>query len=117
MNRACQVLIGEHDLIPFVSPADGRAHNTVRLVNEAGVRKEGDFVIFDIVAGSFLPHQLRNTVGSLITVGQGRLKVGDFCEMARSKQPGIMGPAAPACGLCLVRVNYPDLWGSTGEGQ
>lgn len=115
MDRACRVLIGEHDFIPFVSLPEGGEHGTVRLVYQAGVGKDGDFVIFDTVANSFLPHQLRNTVGSLIMVGRGRLKVEDFCDMANSKQPGIMGPAAPANGLCLMKVNYPTCWGPIGE--
>ena len=115
MNRASQVLVGEHDFIPFVSLVDGRGRSTVRFVYEVGVRKESDFVVFDVVGNSFLPRQLRNAVGGLIKVGLGKLKVDDFCEQAGSKVPGIVKPMVPACGLCLMKVNYPVSWGPIGE--
>jgi tRNA pseudouridine38-40 synthase len=109
MNHACQVLIGEHDFAPF-SPSMGRG--TVRTIYKAEVHKEKDLVIFVIEASSFLPHQVRHTMGSLIRVGLGKTEVETFWKLARSKQSGIMGPATPAYGLCLVKVNYPDF--STG---
>jgi tRNA pseudouridine38-40 synthase len=64
-------------------------------------------VVFDMTADSFLPHQVRNTVGSLIKVGQGRMTVDEFYSMVESRTPGLAGPTAPADGLCLMRVNYP----------
>ena len=105
MNRACQILIGEHDFAPFCPSPRNR---TVRTVYKAEVSKKGNLVIFDMVANSFLPHQVRHTVGSLIEVGLGKMGVETFWELAQSKQPGVMGPAAPAYGLCLIKVNYTD---------
>jgi tRNA pseudouridine38-40 synthase len=60
------------------------------------------------VADSFLPHQVRNTVGCLIKVGSGKIKPETFQELASSRQAGVVGPSAPANGLCLVKVNYTD---------
>ncbi len=116
MNRCCQVLIGEHDFIPFVSLPEGEERSTIRRVDKAEVRRKGGYIIFKMIASSFLPHQLRNTVGSLIMVGLGALTEEDFRQMAMSGNPGIMGPAVPGKGLCLVRVNYPPQWGPIGEG-
>ena len=64
-------------------------------------------IVLDMVANSFLPHQVRNTVGSLIKVGQGKMTVEEFYQMVEAKSPGQAGPTAPAGGLCLMRVNYP----------
>ncbi len=111
MNRACQALIGKHDFASFVtSPEIGRK-STVRNVYKAEMEPDGDMIVFNMVANSFLPHQVRNTVGSLIRVGQGKITVDEFCSMVEAKTPGIVGPTAPAGGLCLMRVNYPSPFG------
>jgi tRNA pseudouridine38-40 synthase len=105
MNHACQILIGEHDFAPFSSPTRKR---TIRTVYKAEVDKKGDLVIFDMVADSFLFHQVRNTIGGLIKVGLDKIKPDTFWELASSSQSGVVGPVAPAHGLCLVKINYTD---------
>ena len=108
MNAACRALLGEHDFISFASALSAsRLKNTVRRVYEACVRRDGEMVVFTIVANSFLPHQVRNTVGSLIRVGLGRMSVDGFKKIMGAKKPALSGPAAPAAGLYLIKVNYP----------
>ena len=106
MKRACQVLVGEHDFASFVTSMGDEVKGTVRNVYRAGVERRGNMVIFDMVASSFLPHQIRNTVGALIQVGMAKMGVEEFWHMARAKTPGLARPTSPACGLCLMRVNY-----------
>ena len=107
MNQACQALIGEHDFISFASSMGIGTKNTVRRVYQAEMEKDGELVVFNIVANSFLTHQVRNTVGTLIRVGLGRMRVDEFCSIIEMKKPGLVGPTAPARGLCLMQVNYP----------
>ncbi len=107
MNQACQTLIGEHDFISFASSMEIGIKNTVRRVYQAEIEKDGDFAVFNMIANSFLTHQVRNTVGTLIRVGLGRMKVNQFCSIMETKKPGQGGPTAPARGLCLMQVNYP----------
>ncbi len=107
MNQACQALIGEHDFISFASSMEIGTKNTVRRVYQAEMEKGGELVVFNIIANSFLTHQVRNTVGALIRVGLGRITVDEFCSIMKTKKPGLAGPTAPACGLCLMQVNYP----------
>ncbi|MFC2010715.1 tRNA pseudouridine(38-40) synthase TruA [Chloroflexota bacterium] len=107
MNRACQALIGEHDFTSFASGIDVGINNTVRRVYQAEVRKDGELAVFDMVANSFLTHQVRNTVGALIRVGLGKMNSDEFYSIMAARQPGMAGPTAPACGLCLMQVNYP----------
>ncbi|MBE0479756.1 MAG: tRNA pseudouridine(38-40) synthase TruA [Dehalococcoidia bacterium] len=105
MNEACKDLEGVHDFASFTGPTEKR---TVRNVHKAMVSREGDLVTFTIAANSFLPRQVRNTMGSLIKVGTGRMAVNDFAELLEAKAPGLAGPAVPAQGLYLVNVKYPD---------
>ncbi len=107
MNQACQAIIGEHDFASFTSGIGVEINNTVRRVYRAEMRKEGKLLVFNMVANSFLPHQMRKTVGALIRVGLGRMSDEEFYGIVEAKKPGLAGPTAPACGLCLMQVNYP----------
>jgi len=114
-NRAAQALIGEHDFSPFASGNGAGIRNTVRHVFKASLERGGELVIFNIVANSFLPHQVRNTVGALIRVSLGKMSVDEFNSIIEAKKPGMAGPTAPACGLCLTRINYPNHLGRNNE--
>ena len=107
MDRACRALVGKHDFASFVTGADARKKSTVRDIHKAGVKRDGDMIVLEMVANSFLPHQVRNTVGPLIKVGQSRMTVDEFYGILEARQPGLAEPTAPARGLCLMRVNYP----------
>ena len=111
MNLACQALIGEHDFASFASCIGVGTRNTVRKVHQAKIDKDGELAVFNMVANSFLPHQVRNTVGALIRVGLGKVSVDQFHSIIEAKKPGLAGPTAPACGLCLIRINYPSPFG------
>ena len=108
MNQASQALIGEHDLASFASCDGARLRDTVRRVLRAEVERDGESVIFNMTANSFLLHQVRNTVGALIRVGLGKMSVDEFHSIIEAKKLGMAGPTAPACGLCLTRINYPN---------
>ena len=110
MNQACEALIGEHDLASFATYIGSDIKSTVRHVYRAEMEKDGELAIFNMEANSFLPHQVRNTVGALIRVGLGKMPIDEFENLLEAKQPGLAGPTAPACGLYLMRVNYPNPW-------
>jgi len=111
MNEACQLMQGEHDFASFASSLED-GESTVRNVLEAGVERDGVFVVVRMLADSFLPHQVRSTVGLLIRLGRGKLGIRDFRDIIEAKRVGLAGPVAPACGLCLMKVNYPTPLGS-----
>jgi tRNA pseudouridine38-40 synthase len=111
MNDACQLIRGEHDFASFASSLD-EGKSTLRSVYEAGIEKRRVFTVFRIVANSFLPHQVRSTVGLLIRLGLGKLAIEDFRDIMEAKSLGLAGPVSPACGLCLKKVNYPEPLGS-----
>ncbi|MDD4859290.1 MAG: tRNA pseudouridine(38-40) synthase TruA [Dehalococcoidales bacterium] len=114
MNEACQALIGKKDFASFATRAEKNL-KTVREVYRAKVKRNDDMVTLEMVANAFLPHQIRNTVGALIRVGLGKLTIEEFNNIVQAKTPGLAGPTAPACGLCLMEINYPVPWGENDE--
>lgn len=111
MDRCCQGLVGERDFTPF-SPLPMR--RPVRTMFRAGVERKGQMVVFRLEANSFLPHQVRHTVGALLRVGGGRMGLAEFQSLSSSRTPGLAGPALAPHGLFLMKVNYPQSLGAAG---
>jgi tRNA pseudouridine38-40 synthase len=108
MNSASQLLVGTHDFASFASDiGDEAGKSTVRNIYHADVVRKGEMIIFTIVANAFVRHQIRNTIGALVQVGLGKMSKVEFGHLLEVKQPGLVGPALPACGLCLEQVSYP----------
>jgi tRNA pseudouridine38-40 synthase len=78
----------------------------------------GDYVVIDIIANAFLHHMVRNIAGSLLAVGSGKYPVAWFVETLRSQDRRLAAETAPASGLYLVQVKYPDIFAlpDTPEG-
>ena len=104
MNRACSYLLGEHDFSSF-SPLPHP--KPVRKVFRADVSGKGGMACFRVEASSFLPHQVRHTVGALVQVGMGKRKPEGLAELLQARTPGLAGPAVSPRGLCLLKVKYP----------
>jgi tRNA pseudouridine38-40 synthase len=116
MNEACRMLLGEHDLVSFVTDlAESDLKSTKRTVFSARVDAREDWVTFSIEANAFLPHQVRNTVGTLVRVGLGKIGSDDFKRILEAKKPGLAGPTVPAQGLYLMQVKYPRPLGEYHE--
>jgi tRNA pseudouridine38-40 synthase len=107
MNQACSTLVGEHDFASFAGRNGVSPKSTVRRVFRAVVERDGELVVFNIAANSFLLHQVRNTIGALIRVGLGKMTLDEFNAILEARELALAGPTAPACGLYLNRVNYP----------
>lgn len=112
MARATACLVGEHDFAAFTAPSLAGRRSTTRRMTRAdarrcGKRPEGRIVL-DFEANAFLTHQVRRTIGALADVGRGKVSPGEFEAMLRSAEPGAARYAAPARGLCLMKVRYED---------
>jgi tRNA pseudouridine38-40 synthase len=105
MESAARMLIGEHNFASFTEKLGG-LRKTIRKVFDCGIERIESKVIFHMTANSFLPHQIRNTVGAILQVGLGRMTVNTFYDMMEAKLPGAAGPRVPARGLFLMRINY-----------
>jgi tRNA pseudouridine38-40 synthase len=107
MRRAAGVLIGKHDFSAFRSSACG-AKTPVRKLTALTIRKRGDFVEILLEADAFLMHMARNIVGTLVDVGLGRCTVEAVKKILFSRDRSKAGRTAPAYGLYLVKVLYPE---------
>lgn len=108
MDVACRLLVGRHDFASFSGA--GRREGTVRTVLHAGCRREGDEIYVEVAAGAFLPHMVRNIVGTLIWLGTGKLDLPAFARILAGGRRSLAGPTAPPQGLYLARVNYGNEW-------
>ena len=104
MQSASQFLVGTHDFAAFGKPTQGES--TLRQVLRAGWQAEDTRLIFEITANAFLYHMVRNIVGTLTRVGRGELPPEAVASLLKAGEPAAVAPPAPACGLCLVRVEY-----------
>jgi tRNA pseudouridine38-40 synthase len=107
MRRAATDLIGEHDFAAFCGVRPERG-GTVRVVHAIDVRSAGDTVELRVEGGGFLHRMVRNIVGTLVEIASGRRRVDDIPRILASGDRRDAGYTAPACGLTLVGVRYPD---------
>lgn len=109
LHRATAALPGRHDFSAFAL-AGGAHTQPVRTVHEAEWSERGDELRFRIVGEGFLRGMVRSLVGTLIEVGRGRRRPDDFARLLAGGERAAAGPTAPAHGLVLERVFYPDRW-------
>lgn len=107
MNQAASSLIGERDFSAFRA-ASCQASSPHRCVTSCEVIRRGDYVIVNITANAFLYHMVRNIVGSLLSVGSESQSVHWFERVLESRDRTQAAETAPAEGLYLVSVTYPD---------
>src|ERR1700733_13330248 len=107
MHAAARVLIGRHDFSTF-RDSHCQANSPIRTLDRLDVRQEGDDILFEASARSFLHRQVRSMVGTLVEVGAGRWSAGDFKAAFEAADRSRCGPVAPPHGLYLVRVDYSD---------
>ncbi|MCJ2040703.1 tRNA pseudouridine(38-40) synthase TruA [Methylobacterium sp. J-059] len=122
MHAAGQSLLGLHDFTAFRA-AECQANSPVRTLDRLDVarRKMGSMeeIVVETHARSFLHHQVRSMVGTLMLAGSGRLDAAGVADILASRDRSRCGPMAPACGLCFVGVDYPaegpPVWPDAGK--
>ncbi|MEZ5919768.1 MAG: tRNA pseudouridine(38-40) synthase TruA [Parvularculaceae bacterium] len=105
MNEAAQVLVGRHDFTTFRA-STCQAASPIRTLLSVGVRRVRDDVFIETAAQSFLHHQVRSMVGSLVEVGLGRWSKGDFESAFRATNRTHCGQVAPPEGLYFLAARY-----------
>lgn len=106
MHEAAQVLVGHHDFTSFRS-TDCQAKSPVKTLDELTVTRLGGEIEIAVRARSFLHHQVRNIVGTLKLVGEGKWTRRGVEKALAARDRTAAGPTAPADGLYLVAVRYP----------
>jgi tRNA pseudouridine38-40 synthase len=107
MHRAAQALVGHHDFTTFRS-VHCQSASAVKTLDRLDVRRDGEHVLIETAARSFLHHQVRSMVGCLALVGMGRWREDQVAEALAARDRQALGLNAPSEGLYFVRALYPD---------
>jgi tRNA pseudouridine38-40 synthase len=105
MHEAAQLLVGHHDFTSFRA-ALCQAATPMKTLDILEVTRAGEEVQIAARARSFLHHQVRNMVGTLKLVGEGKWTREDVARALAARDRSAAGPTAPAEGLYLMGVWY-----------
>ncbi len=105
MAEGARHLLGRHDFTSFRA-ASCQANSPMRTLDRLDVRRDGDHVVIDTEARSFLHHQVRNMVGTLKLVGEGVWEPARVAAALAACARAAAGPTAPPDGLTFIGVDY-----------
>jgi tRNA pseudouridine38-40 synthase len=106
MAEAARILVGRHDFTTFRS-AHCQSESPVKTLDRLDVRREGDSILIEAAARSFLHHQVRSMVGCLQLVGRGKWSSADLRAALEARDRSALGFNAPPQGLYFVEAVYP----------
>jgi len=107
MRLALEGMLGEHDFAAFQRAGSRRSHSRTCL-QDVKVERRDDLVEVELQASGFLYGMVRLVMGQLVAVAEDRLSLEGFAQRWRQRQRTDVKEAAPAHGLCLLRVGYPQ---------
>ena len=107
MNLACAHLLGKQDFTSFSKVNTQTFTNNCNVMLANWKQTEGE-LIFTIKADRFLRNMVRAIVGTLLAVGEGKIKSEQVKEIIAKKDRGEAGTSVPAQALFLTKVEYPE---------
>jgi tRNA pseudouridine38-40 synthase len=110
MAQATVPLVGHHDFSAFRS-AECQSHSPIRRLERLTVERHGEWVVIEATANAFLHHMMRNIAGLLIAIGRGDASPSWAQELLDGRDRTRGAATAPADGLYLWAVRYPDAFG------
>lgn len=110
MAEAARALCGEHDFSAFRS-SECQSRSPIRRLEALTVRRQGEWVVIEATANAFLHHMMRNLAGLLIEIGRGDAAASWARELLHSRDRTRGAATAPADGLYLWSVRYPEAFG------
>jgi len=105
MREAASALVGQHDFSAFRA-SSCTARSSIRYLERLAVKQRAEQLFFVLRANGFLQHMVRNIVGTLVVIGQGKMAPHHMHDILQSRQRQLAGPTAPPQGLYLLRVHY-----------
>lgn len=108
MKEAAVLFVGSHDFAAFRA-SNCVAKTTVRRIDSVQITRVDDRITIDVTGGGFLKNMVRVMVGTLVDIGKGRFLPSEIERLLQRGDRKEAGSTAPACGLCLIEVVYPDL--------
>ncbi len=110
MQQAADYLRGAHDFSAFRA-ASCQASTPNREISTLQVSRSGDWLALTVTANAFLQHMVRNIAGLLVAIGRGEKEPAWAKSVLESRDRTEGGVAAPAHGLTLIDVTYPERFG------
>ena len=107
MEEGVGHLIGRHDFTSFRT-IKCQAKSAIRTIDEISFSRENEEVIMRVSAKSFLHSQVRIIAGTIVKIGDGTWDPEKILTILKGKNRNLAGPTAPADGLYLERVKYPE---------
>ena len=107
MEQAASAVLGTHDFKAFMC-MNTRLENTVRTITRSEWIKDGQLLTYVVEGNGFLYNMVRILVGTMLEIGSGKRPASDMQKALTSGNRADAGATAPAHGLCLNRVVYPD---------
>jgi len=108
MQAGAREMLGRHDFTSFRA-SSCQAKSPVRTLDRLDVTQDGERIIVIAEARSFLHHQVRNMVGTLKLIGDGKMRPESVARILAARDRSAAGPTAPSDGLVLTGVVYdPD---------
>jgi tRNA pseudouridine38-40 synthase len=121
LQAAAQQILGEHDFTSFAASDPDLATRTseseskteagkspIRTILHSAWHKDGDLLILRVTGNGFLHHMVRNLVGTFAEIGSHRLPPDAIPQILAARNRSAAGLTAPARGLFLVNVEYPE---------
>jgi tRNA pseudouridine38-40 synthase len=108
MIRAAPLFEGEQDFRSMATNNGAELLSTVRTLYSSRLERAGPRLIYRVRGSGFLYNRVRNIVGTLLEVGRGNISADSIPAILEARDRSAAGPTAPAVGLFLVSVEYPD---------
>lgn len=107
MNIAAEILLNQSDFTSFCRLHSDNKTNICTVI-AAGWETDGNKLVFTIKADRFLRNMVRAIVGTMVEIGKGKITADNFIEIILAKDRSAAGTSAPAKGLFLTDIEYPD---------
>ena len=109
MRIAARALIGVHDFSAFRA-SQCQAKSPVRTMHEIDIARKGNLIVITLRANAFLHHMVRNIVGSLISIGNGKKPADWLKEVLEGRDRKYAAPTFMPDGLYLAKIEYDQKW-------
>lgn len=107
MNEGAKYLIGEHDFKSFKASGTS-SKSSVRTIYNAEVTQTGNQITIELTGNGFLYNMVRIIAGTLVEVGEGKIKPSDVKRILEAQDRLQAGKTLPANGLMLINVEYEE---------
>lgn len=105
MQECCKLLIGTKDFSSFRASAC-QSISPIKTIYASDIYHDREYIEIHFIGSSFLQHQVRNMVGTLLLAGHNRISVNEFNKIINAKNRSAAGPTIDSDGLYLFKVNY-----------